>query len=65
MPTFHANVAERLTAAVHERRHVLGRQVVQARQIVSKLLAERITFTPESRNGRTASGSRRLAPSPN
>ena len=30
----------------------LGRQVPQARQIVSKLLADRLTFTPEDRDGR-------------
>ena len=52
MPTFDANVAERLTAAVHERRDMLGRHVVQARQIASRLVAEGVTFTPESRDGR-------------
>ena len=31
---------------------MLGRQVGQARQIVAKLLADRLTFTPESQRGR-------------
>ena len=30
---------------------MLGRQVAQARQIVGKLLADRLTFAPEVQNG--------------
>jgi lipopolysaccharide biosynthesis regulator YciM len=41
----------RLRAAVDEWRDVLGRQVAQARQIVTKLLQNRLTFTPEKRDG--------------
>jgi len=41
-----------LLDAVGEWREILGRQVPQARQIVQKLLAERITFQPEDRDGR-------------
>lgn len=35
-----------------EWREALGREVVRARQVVTKLLASRLTFTPESRDGR-------------
>jgi hypothetical protein len=44
--------AKRLRHAVEEWREVLGRQVPQARQIVSKLLASKLTFAPEDRDGR-------------
>jgi hypothetical protein len=50
--TLDARLEEKLRKAVEEWRGVLGRQVVQARQIVTKLLAEKITFTPEDRDGR-------------
>ena len=36
----------------HSAVELLGRQVGQARQIVAKLLADRLTFTPESQRGR-------------
>ena len=48
---FDGLLEKRLRAAVGEWREVLGRQVPQARQIVSKLIANRITFTPEVRDG--------------
>ena len=50
--TFDGALERRLRAAVREWRDVLGRQIAQARQIVTKLLANRLTFTPESQNGR-------------
>ncbi len=50
--TFDRALEGRLQAAVGEWRDVLGRQVSQARQIVTKLLAGRLTFTPEARDGR-------------
>ncbi len=43
----------RLRATVCEWREVLGRQVPQARQIVTKLLDSKPTFSPESREGRS------------
>jgi len=49
--TFDAEMEQRLTAAVEEWREILGRQVPVARQIVTKLLDGRITFTPEERDG--------------
>ena len=49
--TFDAALDRRLRRAVAEWRGVLGRQVAQARQIVGKLLADRLTFAPETRNG--------------
>ena len=50
--TFDHALERRLRGAVTEWRDVLGRQVAQARQIVTKLLADRLTFVPECRNGR-------------
>ena len=50
--TFDAALERRLLAAVGEWREVLGRHVAQARQIVVKLLEGRLTFEPETRNGR-------------
>ena len=50
--TFDHVLERRLRGAVTEWRAVLGRQVAQARQIVTKLLADRLTFVPECRNGR-------------
>ena len=50
--TFDARLERRLGTAVAEWRGVLGRQVAQARQIVTKLLADRLTFVPERQNGR-------------
>ena len=50
--TFDHRLERRLRKAVEEWRAVLGRQVGQARQIVAKLLADRLTFTPENQNGR-------------
>ena len=50
--SFDGALERRLRAAVNEWRDVLGRQVAQARQIVTKLLADRFTFTPESQDGR-------------
>ena len=50
--TFDHVLERRLRGAVTEWRDVLGRQVAQARQIVTKLLADRLTFVPECRNGR-------------
>ena len=49
---FDAELEQRLNDAVDQWREVLGRHVPQARQIVNKLLAEKITFTPEDRDGR-------------
>ena len=49
---FDRQLERRLRAAVTEWRAVLGRQVGQARQIVTKLLAGRLTFAPERRSGR-------------
>ena len=49
--TFDAALDRRLRRAVAEWRDVLGRQVAQARQIVGKLLADRLTFAPEVQNG--------------
>jgi hypothetical protein len=49
---FDAKLEQRLRDAVEEWREVLGRQVPQARQIVQKLLAEKLTFAPEDRHGR-------------
>ena len=49
---FDHQLERRLRVAVTEWRAVLGRQVGQARQIVTKLLAGRLTFVPERRNGR-------------
>ena len=48
---FDTALDRRLRRAVAEWRGVLGRQVAQARQIVGKLLADRLTFAPEVRNG--------------
>ncbi len=42
----------KINAAVEQWRGVLGRQVPQARQVVQKLLSEKITFAPEDRDGR-------------
>ncbi len=42
----------KINNAVEQRRGVLGRQVPQSRQIVQKLLTERITFAPEDKDGR-------------
>ncbi len=50
--TFDAALERRLQAAVAEWREVLGRHVAQARQIVVKLLEGRLTFEPETRDGR-------------
>ncbi len=50
--TFDAKLEQRLRDAVAEWRAILGRQVPQARQIVTKLLADKLTFTPEDRDGR-------------
>lgn len=50
--SFDGALERRLRAAVEEWRAVLGRQVGQARQIVAKLLADRLTFTPECQEGR-------------
>ena len=50
--TFDARMERKLRNAVEEWRAILGRQVPLARQIVNKLLAEKITFTPEDRDGR-------------
>ncbi len=49
--TFDHVLERRLREAVTEWRDVLGRQVAQARQIVDKLLSDRLTFAPETRNG--------------
>jgi hypothetical protein len=49
---FDAEMEQRLTASVEEWREILGRQVPVARQILTKLLAGRITFAPEERDGR-------------
>ena len=46
---FDAQLAQHLQVAVVEWRKVLTRQVGQARQIVQKLLASKIAFTPEER----------------
>ena len=48
---FDHQLERRLRVAVTEWRGALGRQVGQARQIVTKLLAGRLTFVPERRNG--------------
>ena len=48
---FDAELERRLCKAVEEWREVLGRQIPQARQIVGKLLAEKLTFAPEDRDG--------------
>ena len=48
---FDRTLERRLRKAVEEWRAVLGRQVGQARQVVTKLLAGRLTFVPERRNG--------------
>ena len=50
--TFDAALERRLQTAVAEWRNVLGRHVAQARQIVVKLLEGRLTFEPETRDGR-------------
>ena len=50
--TFDHQLERRLRAAVAEWRDILGRHVGQARQIVTKLLADRLTFVPERQNGR-------------
>ena len=50
---FDRALEERLAAAVKEWREVLGRQVVQARQILTKLLDGRLTFEPAAREGRS------------
>ncbi len=50
--TFDAELEGKLRDAVEHWRAILGRQVAQARQIVQKLLAEKITFQPEDRDGR-------------
>jgi len=57
MPTFDANVAERLTAAVHERRDVLDRQVVQARQTCRSWLRRASPSHRSRETGVMASGS--------
>lgn len=49
--TFDPALEAKLRAAAGEWREVLGRQVPVARQIVQKLLAEKITFKPEERDG--------------
>ena len=49
--TFDHRLERRLREAVAEWRAVLGRQVGQARQIVTKLLVGRLTFVPERRKG--------------
>ena len=49
---FDQALEQRLRAAVGEWRDVLGRQIPQARQIVTKLLEGRLTFTPELSDGR-------------
>jgi len=41
----------KIAAAVAEWRELLGRRVPQARQILNKLLAEKLVFTPEDRDG--------------
>lgn len=49
---FDPALERRLREAVGEWRAVLGQQVAQARQVVQKLLAEKVTFTPIDRSGR-------------
>ncbi len=49
---FDAQLEAKLTKAVEEWRTILGGQVPLARQIVSKLLTEKIIFAPEDRDGR-------------
>ena len=49
---FDQALEQRLRDAVGEWREILGRQIPQARQIVTKLLEGRLTFTPESSDGR-------------
>lgn len=49
--SFDAEMERRLAERVDQWREILGRQVPVARQIVTKLLAGRITFAPEERDG--------------
>jgi hypothetical protein len=44
-----AGIEQKLTEAVGEWREVLGRQTPQARQIISKLFVEKVSFAPEGR----------------
>jgi len=50
--TFDAEMERRLAERVDQWREILGGQVPVARQIVTKLLAEKITFSPEDHDGR-------------
>lgn len=52
VPAFDRTLEARLRAAVAEWREVLSREVGQARQVVTKLLTDRLTIAPESRDGR-------------
>ena len=52
VPEIDENVEEKIAQATEEWREVLGRQVPVARQILGRLLREKITFTPEERQGR-------------
>jgi hypothetical protein len=51
VPTLDQALETRLRRAAEEWRGVLGRQVGLARQIMTKLLAGRVTFEPEDRHG--------------
>ena len=51
-PAFDLRSEERLREAVEEWREVLGRQVPLARQVLAKLLEEKVSFVPEDRKGR-------------
>ena len=51
-PAFDPRAEEALRQAVEEWREILGRQVPLARQVLTKLLNEKISFTPEDQRGR-------------
>ena len=48
---FDRALQQKIETEVERWREVLGRRVPQARQIVAKLLVDRLTFRPEGREG--------------